>query len=110
MRAWPAILLAPLLALASISAGYGLVSWACRLNHPMVLHASTAVFLVLTIITAIYGWSEWRRTGGGYGADRGDAGQRAGFLALIAMGSGLFFSLVIVAQWVTLLLVPVCQY
>jgi hypothetical protein len=110
LRAWPAILVAPLLASASISIGYGLVSWACRLHHPMVLHASILVFLGLTIVTGVYAWIEWRHTGPGYGADRGHSGQRAGFVALMAMASSGFFSLVILGQWLTLWLVPVCQY
>jgi hypothetical protein len=110
MKSWPALIIAPLLALTSIGIGYALVPWVCSQQRPLVLHATTLVFLVVTLALGLLSWMEWRRTGPGYGADRGDEGQRAGFLSLLAMSSGAFFSLVILAQWITQWFIPACQF
>jgi len=92
MRAWPALVLAPLIALASISFGYALVTPACDKGLAWTLHALILGSLVLTASLTALAWTERRE-----------------FLGVIAVGCGTFFSFVIVMQWLTQLFVTPCM-
>jgi len=93
-RVWPALLVAPLLALASIGFGYALVPSACA-KDGWLLHGFIFVCLLVSVAT----------TGLAY-ADR--PRHKEPFLPLIATWSGAFFSLVIAAQWATTLFISPC--
>jgi hypothetical protein len=95
MRLWPALLVSPLLALASIGLGYALVTPACQASRTWILHASTMAFLVLSIATTIVAWTAL-------------ASARREFLPLVATWTGAFFSAVIAAQWIAVLLISPC--
>ena len=92
MRAWPALVLAPLMALASISLGYALVTPACAKGIGWTLHALILGSLVLSLATTLLAWTERRE-----------------FLGLVAVWCGAFFSLVIAMQWVAQLFVTPCM-
>jgi hypothetical protein len=96
MTVWPALLLAPLLALASIGFGYALVPPACSADARWMLHALLLACLVLSLGTTGLALSGRRH-------------YREAFLPLIAIGSGAFFSLVIAAQWATALFISPCM-
>jgi hypothetical protein len=85
-RIWPGLVLAPLFALASIAVGYALVPPACSREAGWLVHASSAVFLALTLAVTAMSWAALRIA-------------RREFLPLISFWSGAFFALVIVAQW-----------
>ena len=97
IRLWPALLIAPLIALTSISLGYALVTPACDYARPWLLHASTIFFLLLTVGTTALAWMAL-------------AEARREFLPLVAMWSGAFSSLVIAGQWLAVLLIPPCMH
>jgi hypothetical protein len=95
-RLWPALILAPLFALASISFGYMLATPACRTGHGWLLHASVLFFLALNVATTGLAWTAL-------------AAARREFLPLVATWVGAFFSLVVAAQWLAVLFIPPCQ-
>jgi hypothetical protein len=92
MRTWPALILAPLIALGSISLGYALVTPVCERGSVWLLHA---VILTCLLITAAATTLAWTRKGE--------------FLGLVATWSGGFFSLVIAVQWLAQFIVTPCM-
>jgi sugar phosphate permease len=96
MRVWPALLLAPLLALASIGFGYALVPSACSPGTPWLLHGLILGCLALTVASTLYSWTGRKQ--------RGDP-----FLTLVAVWNGAFFSLVIALQWTMQLFLSPCM-
>jgi len=92
MRAWPALVLAPLVALVSISFGYALVTPACDKGLAWTLHALILGSLALTAAMTALAWTERRE-----------------FLGLIAVGCGAFFSFVIAMQWLAQFFVTPCM-
>jgi hypothetical protein len=92
MRVWPALVLAPLIALASISFGYALVTPACAKGLDWTLHALILGSLVLTASMTALAWTERRE-----------------FLGLVAVGCGAFFSAVIAMQWLAQFFVTPCM-
>jgi hypothetical protein len=104
MRIWPALLLAPTLALADQVVAFAAVGWTCAHARPVVLHAIHAVFLVATAATLAPAWQAW-------GASRGRAdaaAQRRHFLAALAIASAALSALVIAAMWLTTWFIPPC--
>jgi hypothetical protein len=99
MRAWPALLLTPLFALASISLGYALVDPACKLSAHWMLHLSTLLFLLLNIAATAVALADLRETQ-----------ERRRFIALVATWSGAFFSLVVAAQALTQAILSPCTH
>jgi hypothetical protein len=97
MRLWPALILAPLFALAAASLGYALATPACARAMGWLLHLSFAVFLALSLAATAVAW-------------RALAGARREFLPLVASGVGAFFSVVIAAQWVAAFVLPPCMH
>lgn len=95
MRVWPALILAPLFALASITFGYALVPAACGASQWM-LHAAILVPLALSLAATALALADMKR-------------QHEKFLPLVATWTGAFFSLVIAAQWATQLFVSPCM-
>jgi hypothetical protein len=95
MRFWPALVLAPLFALSSISLGYALVTPACEHSRAWLLHLAIFVFLVLAAWTTA--------------AARGALSRaRHEILPLVATWTGAFFSAVIAAQWLAVLFIDPC--
>ena len=95
-RIWPALLVAPLLALAALTAGYALATPACERSLHWLLHVPFVLFLAASIGTTALAW-------------RALASARREFLPLVATWSGAFFSAVIAAQWLAVFLIPPCM-
>ena len=92
MRAWPALILSPLVALASISLGYALVQPACDRGLVWVLHAVILGSLALSLGLTVLARTEKRE-----------------FLNLIGVWSGIFFSFLIAIQWLAQFVVTPCM-
>jgi hypothetical protein len=116
-RVWPALLLAPSLALGHLSLAYALVSPACSTQSGDKLLALAAVSLLLTLAMTWHAWRIWigltprqrpqvERRGTESEATRPEARSR--FLALVATLSGAFSSLVIAAMTLPLWLLSPC--
>ena len=96
MLSWPALLLAPLVALSELSIAYSLVSPSCAGQDRTLLHAVAAVSLFLVLAMTVLAWREWHGDGSEWGrgvgarpsspvptvtrADSGDAGERPRFV------------------------------
>jgi hypothetical protein len=98
MPIWPAMLLAPLLALVDQSVAYSLVGWACRTQHPLVPHLVHLLFLAATLVTLV---PPIRQLEGhpvhsvlGHEDDGPDS------LAMTAIGIGVISAATIAAMWI----------
>ena len=112
-RCWPALLLAPLLALGLQSLAYALVTPACASQSGEGLHLLAGASLLLALaLTALagQGWRQaftLRRQSPEAAVDR--EGGRDLFLGRVATLVGVFSSLTIVALWIPLWLLPPCS-
>ena len=96
MRVWPALVVAPFLALLSIGLSYALAPPACAHGGAWLVHAAILGPLVLSVGATLLALSDIRR-------------RREPFLPLVAAWSGAFFSFVIAGQWLTTLFVSPCR-
>ena len=94
MRIWPALLLAPALALADQVIAFAVIGWACAQGRPIAVHAVHVVFLVAAAATLPPAWRGWKKSRARRAAD----GERQSFLAGLAVGSALLAVLVIAAM------------
>ena len=90
---WPALLLAPVFALASVSLGYALVTPACERAHLWPLHTALLIFFLLCVASTLGAWR-----------------ARRAFLQQVATWSGAFSTAVILLQWTALFIVPPCMH
>jgi hypothetical protein len=96
-RGWPALILAPVFALASISLGYALVTPACEGSNIWLVHTAILLFLALSMASTIGAWLSLQTA-------------RREFLPLVSTWSGAFFSALIVVQWLALFILSPCMH
>jgi len=92
VRAWPALILAPVFALAAQVISYALVTPACQHGKAWPIHLSFLIFFVLCVATTFAAWASLRTA-------------HREFIPLAAVWSGIFFSALVLAQWVALFIV-----
>ena len=116
MTVWPALLLAPLLALGHLSLAYALVTPSCAAQGSAGLHGLSAFSLTLALLMTALAWRAWsrlvpRRDGepAQTASDAGDAASRPHFVALVSTLTGALSSLVIAAMWLPVWLLPPCS-
>ena len=99
MGNWPALLVAPALALANLSITYALVPPSCARQNTVALHLVSGAILLLCLVFSRQAWKNWRalRTGAPEGSDR--SAQRPPFVAIVALMVGALSSLAVLAQW-----------
>jgi hypothetical protein len=102
MPVWPALLIAPLLALAEQALVYALSTPACQTQREAWLHAVPLAFVALTLLLTAMAWTEARRLrrDGTPHVDADAATIQRHFLARLAVWSGALSTLVIVAMWI----------
>jgi hypothetical protein len=100
MGNWPALLLAPTLALTNLSITYALVTSACTRQTMVAPNAVSAVVLVACAWLSWGAWRNWRegRSVGGAAA-RDHVPDRPPFLALVSGLVGALSCLAVLAQW-----------
>ncbi|HEX6706663.1 MAG TPA: hypothetical protein VF169_18030 [Albitalea sp.] len=110
MFVWPALLLAPVLALAEQSIVYALATPACQSQREAWMHAVPFVFVALTLALTALAWREARRlrAEGAAHPDADAPALRRYFVACVAVGSGALSSLVIAAMWVPQWVLSAC--
>ena len=124
MLSWPALLLAPLIALGELSIAYALVSPSCASQDRTLLHAVAAVSLFLVLAMTVLAWREWHADGPTPGdgldarqrltvptvtsADSADAAERPRFVAQIAVVVGALSALVSIALWLPVWVLSPC--
>jgi len=131
---WPALLLAPLLALGDLALAFALVMPECANQGRAGLHAVSLVSLAAALLMTLFAWRTWHALPAPGTADAavtsatagqtltpGSAGEavtfsnapgaesRPRFLALVATLAGAFSTLVIVALWVPLWFLTPCN-
>jgi len=124
MLSWPALLLAPLVALGQLSIAYSLVTPACASQSRGELHAVALVSLILVLATVAMAWRGWRRHAGpaarrgaapsgeserGVSAAESDsAAKRPHFVALVALLVGSLSALVSIVLWLPIWFLSPC--
>lgn len=113
--AWPALLLAPLIALGDLSLLYALVAPSCARQDSIVLHTLAALSVALTLGMTVLAWRGWVATAdredgatGVTGSDVHDSRSRARFVALVATLTGALSSLVVLALWIPIWMLSPC--
>ena len=104
MRIWPALLLAPALALADQVVAYAAVGWSCAHERAIVIHAIHALFLVAAGASLVPAWQAWSASRG----RTNETGKRQHFLASMAIASAALSVLAIAAMWLTTWVIPPC--
>ena len=105
-RTWPAVLLAPVLALADQGVAYAFVGWSCSHQVVAPLPAVHAAFLAAVLATAI---SPWRRMEPGAAPTLSiEEHERRNFFALVGLLTAAISALVIVAMWIPQWFIPPC--
>jgi hypothetical protein len=97
MRAWPALILAPLFALAAQIIAYALITPACQHAKAWPIHLLFFFFFALCVVTTLRAWATLRTA------------QRE-FIPLAAVWSGAFFSAVVLAQWAAMFVLSPCMH
>ena len=125
MRSWPALLLAPLIALADLSAIYALVTPACMRQDRSGLHVVAVAALLIVLALTLLAWHAWldasarvdgsAMVAGPNGdprevtrADGDAAADRQRFIALVAVLVGALSVLVCLALWLPIWLLSPC--
>lgn len=115
MRSWPALILAPLVALTDLSILYALVTPSCGRQDRAGLHAVAALSLLIVIVLTLVAWRAWQRESNRSAAktavtasDDSAAARRPGFIDLVAMLVGALSLLVCVALWLPVWLLSPC--
>ena len=113
---WPALLASPLLVLGHLSLAYALVSPSCARQDSAMLHGLTVLSLLLSLSMTVLAWRAWRRLTGSSeprarltDSDGDREGSRPPFLALVGTLTGALSTLVVVAMWLPLWLLPPCS-
>ena len=97
MRAWPALILAPLFSLAAQIIAYALITPACQYSKSWPIHLSFLLFFVLCLATTLSAWGSLRTA-------------HREFIPLAAVWSGVFFSAVVLVQWAAMFIVSPCMH
>jgi len=102
MPNWPALLVAPSLALTNLSVTYALVTPSCTRQSMLAPNLVSAVLLLACIWMSWCAWRNWRADRPVEGPPAGDsdaAPAHRPFVALVAAMVGALSSLVVLAQW-----------
>jgi hypothetical protein len=107
MRTWPALLVAPLLALAQQSLMYSLVPPACHRSDVVLLHGISAAAVLACVALALLAWQDRRAVDRSVHRE-GRQGRRQHMLATIAVMTAAFSALVCAALWAPIWWVSPC--
>lgn len=100
MTNWPALLLAPFLALTNLAITYALASPECSHQSDAAMNLVSAAILVICVLLTFKAWRNWLAQGVGEPPPRQDAAVLRGrFISAVAGMVGLLSCLVVIAQW-----------
>ena len=101
-----AILIGPIAALTNQGLVYAIGTSACETRMPPLMHLVEALALIVCIVALMFGYRVSRRVS----TDDARQGEgRTRFMALSALGTGVFSALVIIAQWAAVLTFSPCM-
>jgi hypothetical protein len=100
MKNWPAMLLAPTLALANLAITYSLTTPACARQSQLSPNLVSAVILLVCLWFTVQAGRNWLAHGAGQPALPEDsAPERERFVALVSVMVGALSCLAVLAQW-----------
>jgi hypothetical protein len=108
MPNWPALLIAPSVALANASIAYALVTPSCSSQDINPLHAVSLVCLLLCLALTWPALVNWLRGRASPSLASDAVASRAHFLAQVAAMTGALSALVVLAEWMPLWIVSPC--
>ena len=99
MKNWPAMLVAPTLALTNLSITYSLITPSCSRQNMLAPHLVSALLLAACAWMSWGAWRNWRDDARERGQASDAAPHRRPFVALVALMMGSLSCLVVIAQW-----------
>jgi hypothetical protein len=108
MLVWPALLIAPLLALVEQSLAYALTPAACWAERAIWLQLLPLPFIAATSAATVLAWQATRRYQPSATGPLDAKSRRSPFLAWLAIGSGALSTLLIVALAIPTWLLSPC--
>ncbi len=106
---WAGFLAGPVAWAVQLQSGYTLAAWQCDNGPHWPLHLASLVCLLAATGGGYLAWGHWRAVGGWPSGTDEPTGGRVRLMAVLGMMTAVLFSLVIVAQWVALMVLP-CGY
>ena len=100
MPVWPALLLAPMMALGEQLIAYALSTPACQTQLDLWMHLVPLAFASVTAVFTALAWLQMRRLALLPHVDADTASHRRYFVARIATWCGALSTLAIVAMWI----------
>ena len=99
MKNWPALLVAPTLALTNLAITYALVTPSCKRQNMLAPHLVSALLLLACAWMSWAAWRNWRDDPGERAQPSDATPYRRPFVALVAAMVGGLSCLVVIAQW-----------
>jgi hypothetical protein len=109
IRLWFGFLGAAIAWLLHLFVAYMLVGYACELDRTILIHAASALLLGLAVLAGWVSRGTWRAVAGPAGRAGEDPLVRSRWMAIVGMLAAGWFTVVIVAQWIPVFLIPPCR-
>ena len=106
---WTAVLLGPVVFLINLQVTYVMVDWACASGTEWVLHLVHAASVAVAVGSAWVSRSFWQRAGGSWPDTAGGSAARTRLLGALGTLGGALFALCVGAQWLTVIILGVCE-
>jgi hypothetical protein len=103
-----AFIAGPVFALAMQSLAYAEVPWACTRGRPALVHLVPAIFVALTLLAVVTGYSAWSRADRHGQTDADTVEDRTRFLGLGGLMLSLASLVLILAMWIPLFVFDPC--
>lgn len=105
---WAGVLTAPVAFLVLLEVTYALASWACTRGGEWVLHLACAGAAAAAVWALAHSWRSWSAAGRQWPDTGADAATRSRLLALLGVAGSGYFLLVILAHWITVVVLSPC--
>lgn len=109
MPNWPALLLAPSIALANAGIAYAIVSPSCSQQENSTLHVLSICSLLACLLVTWGAALNWQGARALAGPAEQPAASRHRFLSQVATLCGLLSALVVAAEWLPIWMVSPCN-
>ena len=103
---WAGVLAGPVAWAGQLQAVYALSAWRCDGGPAWPLHLASLLCLLVAAGGGYLACRDWRTVGGWPGGSEAVAVGRTRLMTVLGMMSGTLFSVVILAQWVAVMLLP----